>query len=164
MSWSILQDVPNPHIDANGDPYSGAVLKAYLPGTTTSTSIAIDSTGSSPQASITYNAEGKLEVSGNEILPFINRTVKWGIFANATDAAANAPFSMGPFDNIKPLNVGDSIEHLTLTEAVANVAATVGQIVQITDRADGQFEYLTGQSPNTFNIVAADSATLDLVL
>jgi len=100
-TFSIMADVPNPVADKNGDPFSGAVLKAFLPGTTTSTSIAIDSAGGSPQASITANAQGKWEVSGNEILPYIDRKHKWGIFANATDAAANTPFYMGPFDNVE---------------------------------------------------------------
>ena len=54
MTWSVMADVPNPLFDSNGDPFSGAVLKAFLPGTTTSTSIALDSAGSSPQATITY--------------------------------------------------------------------------------------------------------------
>ena len=97
-----MSNVPNPIIvDAAGTAGSGYVLKAYLPGTTTSTSIAIDSSGSSPQASLTANAEGIWEVSGNEILPYIDRKHKWGIFANATDAAANTPFYMGPFDNVE---------------------------------------------------------------
>lgn len=100
-TWSVMTDVPNPLFDLNGDPFSGAVLKAYLPGTTTSTSIAIDSSGSSPQASMTANAEGKWEVSGNEVLPYIDRKHKWGVFANATDAAANTPFYMGSFDNVE---------------------------------------------------------------
>ena len=59
---------------------------------------------------------------------------------------------------------GAKITPMTLAEAVANTSAAAGQIVQITDRGDGQFTYLTGQTPNTFNIVAADKATLDLVL
>lgn len=100
-TFSVMADVPNPLFNKNGNPFSGAVLKAFLPGTTTSTSIAIDSAGSSPQASITYNAQGKLEVSGNEILPYIDRKHKWGVFANAVDAAANTPFYMGPFDNVE---------------------------------------------------------------
>lgn len=159
-----MADVPNPVFDINGDPFSGAVLKAFLPGGTTALSIAIDENGGSPQASITYNAEGKLEVSGNEILPYIDRKHKWGIFANATDAAANTPFYMGPFDNVpRPLD-DDSINALTLADAVADTGAFEGKIVQITDRGDGQFEYKTGQTPNTFNIVAADATGLDLVL
>lgn len=104
-TFTVMADVPNPIFDSNGDPFSGAVLKAFLPGGTTSTSIAIDSSGSSPQSSITYNAEGQLEVTGNEILPYIDRTHKWGIFANAVDAAANTPFYLGPFNNVGVLTI-----------------------------------------------------------
>jgi len=100
-TFSVMEDVPNPLFDLKGDPFSGAVLKAFLPGTTTSISIAIDSAGGSPQTSITANAEGKWEVSGNEILPYIDQKHKWGVFANATDAAANTPFYMGPFNNVE---------------------------------------------------------------
>lgn len=104
-TFSVMSDVPNPIIvDAAGTAGSGYVLKAFLPGTTTSTSIAIDGDGSSPQTSITANAEGKWEVTGNEILPYIDRTHKWGIFANATDATANTPFYMGPFDNVEKVS------------------------------------------------------------
>jgi len=54
-------------------------------------------------------------------------------------------------DNAKK---GEAIEPLTLAQAVALTAAKENQIVQITDRADGQFEYLTGQTPNGENIIA----------
>lgn len=101
MAWSKMGAVPSPYIKSNGQPGSGAVLKAYLPGTTTSTSIAIDSSGTSPQTSVTANSNGVWEVSGNEIIPYIDRECKWGIFANATDAAANTPFVVGPFDNVE---------------------------------------------------------------
>jgi len=60
---------------------------------------------------------------------------------------------------------GGTIGKFTLADAVANTAAQEGQIVQITDRADGQFTYTTGQSPNTFNIVQCTGVpTLALVL
>ncbi len=108
MSFTSMDDVPNPIFDANGDPFSGAVLKAYLPGTTTSTSIFIDSAGSSPQATITANAKGIWEVSGNEIIPYIDRECKWGIFLDAADATNNAPFYMGPFDDVaQTVSAGD---------------------------------------------------------
>jgi len=134
MSWSILAGLPTVLFDANGDPYSGAVLKAYLSGTTTSTSLAIDSAGSSPQTSITYNAEGKLEVSGNEIQAYIDSECKWGIFANATDAAASTPFYMGPFDTVPQLSAQTSTDatiQTFVTKAAATAATlTAGQAVQ----------------------------------
>ena len=59
---------------------------------------------------------------------------------------------------------GENVGVFTLAEAVANTAAQDGQIVQITDRDNGQFTYKTGLTPNAMNIVAADKATLDLDL
>ena len=104
-----MASVPNPITDANGNPYSGAVLKAYLSGTTTSTSIAIAGSGTSPQTTITANAAGIWEVSGNEVVPYIDRVCKWGIFANSTDAAANTPFYMGPFDAEQQIGGGANL-------------------------------------------------------
>jgi len=169
-TFSVMADVPNPLFDTNGDPFSGAVLKAFLPGTTTSTSIAIDSAGGSPQTSITANAQGKWEVSGNEILPYIDRKHKWGIFANATDAAANTPFYMGPFNNVErslesttssiALDMSDegivTREFLTVAAMIADVALKVG------DKAR-TLGYLlsTDGGGNTYEIVAAATGTVD---
>jgi len=176
MSWSLMADVPNPLFDASGDPYSGAVLKAYLPGTTTSTSLAIDSAGSSPQASITYNAEGKLEVSGNEILPYIDRKHKWAIFSNATDATANTPFYMGPFDNVDATAVrADNAftKHFaTLAAAVADTGLEDGDAVSIKERLPGEGNGFIADvvlsstvTENTFDIIQCTGvATVSLVI
>lgn len=156
-SWSVMSDVPNPLIDGNGDPFSGAVLKAYLPGTTTSTSIAIDSSGTSPQTSITANSEGKWEVSGNEILPYIDRKHKWGIFADATDALANSPFYMGPFDNVNLVLGSDRTGNTFLTKVTAIASAlAIGATVQTLgydDAGDG--------GAGLYEVVAAGTATED---
>ncbi|MBL4664274.1 MAG: hypothetical protein JKY22_12150 [Flavobacteriaceae bacterium] len=102
MANQKMSEVPNPIIvDAAGTAGSGYVLKAYDVGTTDSKSITIDADATSPQTSVTANSNGVWEVSGNEIVPHINGVYKWGIFANATDATANTPFYMGPFDSIQ---------------------------------------------------------------
>jgi len=162
MSWSTMADVPNPIIvDAAGTAGSGYVLKAYLPGTTTSTSIAIAAAGTSPQTSITANAEGKWEVSGNEILPYIDRTHKWGVFANATDAAANTPFYMGPFDNVGRASASsDALKNYdTLLLAVADAAAiNEGDDIYLVERVAGGgggawWKAIASTTNNTYNIV-----------
>jgi hypothetical protein len=172
MSWSILAGLPNPIIvDAEGTAGSGYVLKSYLPGTTTSTSLAIDSAGSSPQASITANADGIWEVSGNEVTPYIDRKCKWGIFANASDATANTPFYMGPFDNVDIMatknDTAFSKNFATLALAVADtglawdVAANKGDALNlagrdtINDGAGGMWDAVLAASvtPNGDNIV-----------
>lgn len=158
MTFSVMADVPNPLFDSNGDPFSGAVLKAFLPGTTTNISIAIDSTGSSPQATITYNAEGKLEVTGNEILPYIDRTHKWGIFANAADATANTPFYMGPFNNVEKTSTSSEFSKSfdTVSLMVADTTLAIGEIVETAG-------YLTkgDGGDNRYEVVAAATGTND---
>jgi len=171
-SFSIMTDVPNPVFDSNGDPFSGAVLKAFLPGGTTSTSIAIDEDGGSPQASITYNAQGKLEVSGNEILPFIDRKHKWGIFANAADATANTPFYQGPYDDVpKPTDENDLNNRVdrtnpdTLAIAIADATLLVGDVLHVKDRGNVFWEVVTKGTtplvdlPDTFGVVASTGNT-----
>lgn len=166
MAWSVMSDVPNPIIvDAAGTAGSGYILKAYEPGTTTSTSIAIAAAGTSPQASITANSEGKWEVSGNEILPYIDRKHKWGIFANTADATANTPFYMGPFDNVLQTSEIDETDttkpksYLTLLAAVADAAnLVIGQTIYLSERVSGggggaHWNVIATTTNNTYNIV-----------
>jgi len=156
MAFTKLSTVPNPFIDSNGDPFAGAVLKAFLPGTTTVTSIFTDSAGSSPQATVTANATGAWEVSGNEIVPHIDRKIKWGIFANASDAASNTPFFMGPFDNIEQSLSSGSQEFDTIALAVASTSLNVGDSFTTkgyTTKGDG--------GDNLYEVVAAATGTPD---
>lgn len=125
MAWTKMSTVPNPLLDPNGDPASGFVLKCYLPGTTTTTPIATDNTGGTTVSTMTSNAEGKWEVSGNEYIPHIDRSVKWGIFANATDATANTPFYQGPYDNVVQSSSGGSADLTYTPEGTGAVATNV---------------------------------------
>ncbi len=168
MSFTPMTDVPNPLFDLNGDPFSGAVLKAYLPGGgTTQISIYTDSSGSSPQATLTANAQGAWEVTGSEVVPYIDQDHKWGIFANASDADANTPFYMGPFDNVTagvPLtspnlaiifdNVADLVSGTlpdgnTIVLAIGQTVKTLGYATE----GDG--------GDSTYEIVAASTGTDD---
>lgn len=99
MAWAVMKDVMQ-WVDGNGDPASGYVIKAYEPGTTTPISIAIDRNGGSPQSSVTLNAEGKPEVSGNEVMLYIDRDYKWAIFETQADADANSNPYAGFYDNV----------------------------------------------------------------
>jgi len=136
-------------------PSSGFVLKAYLPGTTTSTSIAITNTGGSPQASLTTNAAGLFEVTGNAVLPFIDRKHKWALFANAVDAAANSNPFAGFYDNVE-IEVTVQ-EFATVAAMVADTTLEVGQFVKTQgylaagDAGDMQYEVVaaaTGTDDN----------------
>lgn len=57
----------------------------------------------------------------------------------------------------------NGIPAMTLAQAVGDATAIAGDIVQITDRANAQYKYESGQTPDTFGIVAADAVGLDLV-
>ncbi|MEE9304388.1 MAG: hypothetical protein V3U84_11495 [Thiotrichaceae bacterium] len=136
--WSQM-NVDGQWFDTNGDPLSGGVLKAYDPGGLISTSIAITSSGGSPQASITLNANGQLAVGGVPVLPFIDRVHKWGVFANATDAAADTPFFDGPFDNV-PQNLTTSqptdlntAKSYTDLDAKTSANYTDGDFIEVTN-------------------------------
>lgn len=139
MAWTVMYDVMQ-WVDANGDPASGYVLKAYLPGTTTPTSIAIDKDGSSPQATITFNAEGKPEVSGNEIVPFIDREYKWAIFRNASDASANSSPFAGFYDNIP--------QYVRADDAAA-VYPTFNELTTTTMKNHTNRDYIVGDAIQT---------------
>ena len=177
MPWTKMSTVPNPLLDINGDPYSGAVLKAYLVGTTTSTSIAIAAAGTSPQTTITYNSGGKLEVSGNEIIPYIDREAKWAIFANSTDATANTPAYMGFFDNVPQSVAANGISSIgkdfaTLALAVASADIEDGDVLNVAERTSGNgggafWDVVLSSTvtENTYNIVQGTGVgTLSLVL
>lgn len=69
-------------------PVSGAVLKAYLPNTTTLLQLATDATGSTLVNDMAFNAGGFIEVSGNPIIPHVNQSFKLAIYP--TQAAADA--------------------------------------------------------------------------
>ncbi len=147
-TFTKMSTVPNPIIvDAAGTAGSGYVLKCYLPGTTTVTNIATDSTGGTTVASMTANAKGKWEVSGNEVIPHIDRKCKWGIFANSTDAAANTPFYMGPFNNVEQSSSSTSDNPVPAFIETQLGSAAVSRVFTLT-----LFAYQVGAT-NTANLM-----------
>ncbi len=88
MAWNPISGTMPQYLDSNGDPYSGAVLKAYSAGTTTNITMAIDSTGASEQTTIALDAAGYPEVSGNNVIPHIQETYKLSLYP--TQAAADS--------------------------------------------------------------------------
>lgn len=42
MTWFAISQTPTQYMDANGDPYSGAVLKFYSNGTSTNIDLEAD--------------------------------------------------------------------------------------------------------------------------
>jgi len=76
------------YVDTNGDPFSGAVLKAFAAGTTNNIVMATDSTGATTVATMALNADGYPEVSGTIVIPHINEKYKLSLFP--TQAAADS--------------------------------------------------------------------------
>lgn len=143
--------------DLNGNPLSGGVLKAYEPGdVSTSISIFITLTGGSPQASITLNAEGKYEVSGNEILPYIDREHMWALFSNASDAAANTNPFAGFYDNVPLGGFTTEVAFNTVALMESTTSLSVGQFA----RTRG-YTAIGDGGDNTYQIVAAGTSTDD---
>jgi len=133
MTTWVQMQIQEQWFDANGDPASGYVLKAYEVGTTTPVSIATTSGGGSPQATITLNAEGKYEVSSTEVTLYIDRNYKYGVFQNATDAAANSNPFAGFFDNIVYNKAVDNVaDYATLRTNLGNSLYSAGDVVTIT--------------------------------
>ena len=103
--WQPISKTVTQYVDTNGNPYSGAVLKAYLAGTTTVTNIATSSTGSTQVTSVALNASGFPAVSGNVIIPHISADYKISLYPTQTAANANSG-ALWTIDNISN-NVDD---------------------------------------------------------
>lgn len=99
MAYTPIQKTLPQYVDVNGDPYSGAVLKAYAEGTSTNISFATDSTGATTAASLALNASGYPELSGAEVIPYLDQNYKLALYP--TQAAADSDTgSIWIIDNI----------------------------------------------------------------
>lgn len=88
MAWTPISGTVPQYEDGNGNPYSGAVLKAYSAGTTTNINMATDSTGSTTASSIALNASGYPVVSASIVVPHLNEKYKLSLYP--TQAAADS--------------------------------------------------------------------------
>lgn len=88
MTWFPISGTGVQYVDTNGDPYSGAVLKAYSSGTTTNINMATDSSGGTQVSSIALNATGYPEVSATVVIPHIEEKYKLSLYP--TQAAADS--------------------------------------------------------------------------
>lgn len=99
MAYTPIQRTLPQYVDTNGDPYSGAVLKAYTAGTSTPLSFATDSTGGTTIATVALNANGYPENAGTQIIPHLNENYKLALYP--TQAAADSDTgSIWTIDNI----------------------------------------------------------------
>ncbi len=99
MAWTPIDlNVPQ-YVDANGDPYSGAVLKAYAAGTTTNISLATDNTGGTTVSSVALNASGFPEVSASVVIPHVEQDFKLALYPDQASADADSG-ALWTVDNI----------------------------------------------------------------
>lgn len=90
MTWYPIELAVIQYEDAGGNPYSGAVLKAYEAGTTTPAVLATDATGGTTVGSVALNASGNPVVSGNVVIPHIDRSYKLVLYPSQAAADANS--------------------------------------------------------------------------
>jgi len=97
LSLSPLQ-----YVDANGTPYSGAVIKLYEAGTTTPINISLDRAGGTLINDVTLNAAGYPEVSSANVILHAAETFKISIYPTQ-DAADSDSGALLTIDNINPI-------------------------------------------------------------
>jgi hypothetical protein len=141
-------------------------LKAYEPSTTAPKSIKLD--GDVEVGKVQLNADGFTVSAGSAlVIPYIEGAYDLWAFPTEAEADANDTSNALRFANDVVASISpDSLVILkyTLAEAVALVDATVGQIVQITDRENAQFEYIAATTNNSYNLVDATGSGLTLSL
>ena len=92
--------IPPQFVDANGTPYSGAVLKLYSAGTSTPISMATDYTGGTLVSTMTLNASGYPAVSGNVVIPHVAENFKIALYPDSSSATSNTGAIFNP-DNVQ---------------------------------------------------------------
>lgn len=142
-------------------------LKAYVPGATTTPKLmATDATGLTTVAKFELNKDGFPVTAGDALItPYIAGRYDLWAFPTEAEADANDTINAERFaiDVLAPPTDGVTVAQ-TLAEATADPGAAAGQTVRITDRANGLFGWLTGETPNTSTIVAHDTLPLQLSL
>src|SRR3990167_9307644 len=122
MAYAPISLIVPQYVNANGDPYSGAVLKAYNAATSTNVAMATDSTGGTTFTSIALNSNGNPSHSGSVVIPHINVNYKLALYATQTAADADTP-AIWSINNLKPIPLtGDFSVADAVSNAVTNVA------------------------------------------
>jgi len=175
-SWVPISTDVSQYVDANGDPYSGAVLKFYSAGTSTNINLATDNTGGTTATSVALNASGYPAVSGNVIIPHLEENYK--IVLYPSQAAADADSSaLWTVDNIEVAGAAtNEWQESGITPVFSSTTAFtisgdststfhVGRRLKILDSGGTDYATVTVSSyvdPTTTITVAIDSTgTLD---
>lgn len=135
MAYYPISRTAVQYTDSNGDPYSGAVLKAYQDGSSTVLAMATDDTGGTTATSMALNSDGYVEVSGNIIIPHLNQDYKLALYPTQTAADANSG-AVWTIDNI-PIIEGNSLSTATLAtlKAIDSTVVDDNQTITMANRA-----------------------------
>ena len=124
MTWLPIANTNPQYMDEDGNPYVGAVLKAYTAGTATNILMATDNTGGTTASSMALNSQGYIEVSGTQVIPHVEESYKLSLYP--TQAAADADSSaIWTIDNLTaPINTEVVDLEITVDKA-ANYTAVL---------------------------------------
>ena len=128
MGWQPISQYLPQFVDGNGDPFSGAVLKAYTAGTSTNINMATDSTGGTTATSIALNANGYPEVSGTQVIPHIEEAYKLSLYPTqaAADSDTGATWTI---DNLSTaLSFGEKTVSITTNTTLTSAAHANAQL------------------------------------
>lgn len=100
MTWYPIAYIPPQYEDSSGNPYSGAVLKAYREGTTTVINMATSYTGGTTATSFALNASGYPVSGGSVIIPHVEENYKLSLYPTQAAADANSG-AIWTYDNIQ---------------------------------------------------------------
>lgn len=90
MTWYPLSQMPVQYSDTSGNPYSGAVLKAYRAATTTVIPMATKVDGLTLAESMVLNAAGYPTSGGMVIIPHVQEDYKLALYPTQSAADANS--------------------------------------------------------------------------
>lgn len=142
-------------------------LKAYIPGTTTPQTIYLDKDGVESAAKVQLNADGFFVSSGDAlVIPYIENEYDLYLFPTAEDADNNdTSNAIRVADDIEPAFSSSTGSEKELSDAIEDEFVSEGDYVIIIDRDYGRFQYLSGQTPNGYDIIASNGVIgLSLVL
>ena len=159
MTWLSISAVPVPYVDANGDAYSGAVLKFYSNGTSSNINLATDSTGGTQVSSVALNASGYPAVSGNVIIPHLEESYKVSLYATQTAADADSGALWSVDELTAPVIAGANtdinvkVSSNDTSAGYLNGKLVAGDNIGLTEGSDGGNETLTIAFANAGQIV-----------
>lgn len=169
MAWLPISNTVIQYVDANGDPYSGAVLKFYQAGTSTNTPVSTSPTGTPTVTSVALNSAGFPAVSGNVVALFIDQDFKLVLYPTQAAADSNTG-AIWTIDNIDPFstlvipaNLTD-INALTPSDSTIIVGDGTEWVAETGGTARTSLGLGTGDSPAFTNVTLSGLTTGHIVL